>query len=36
MNRKNLRLMIFLWSFALALVGLVLFLMFLRGPAVAL
>ncbi len=35
MNRKNLRLILALWAFAFALVGLVLFLMFLRGPAVA-
>lgn len=36
MNRKNAMLMTGLWVFALALCGLVVFLMFLRGPAVAL
>lgn len=36
MKRNNVLLMTGLWAFAAFLCGLVLFLMFLRGPAVAL
>ncbi len=36
MKLSNIQLLALLWGFAFALAGLVLFLMFLRGPAVAL
>ena len=35
MKISNLRLILVLWGFAVALAATVLFLMFLRGPAVA-
>ncbi len=35
MKFSNLRLLLMLWGFALALAGMVVFLMILRGPAIA-